>query len=85
VDADKVLNWKFHAIEHGYTEKDTILYAPGLGCGSEAGDEDELKYVYENGLRALPTMAVVLTSPGNWLGSKESPSITPRCCTANST
>ena len=72
MDANKVLNWKFPEIEHAYTEKDTILYALGLGCGSEAGDADDLKHVYEEGLLALPTMAVVLASPGNWLGSKES-------------
>jgi len=71
MDADKVRNWKFRAIEHTYTEKDTILYALGLGCGSEASDADDLKFVYEEGLVALPTMAVVLASPGNWLGSKD--------------
>src|SRR5215470_8727662 len=72
MDADKILNWKFRAIEHTYTEKDTILYALGLGCGSQAADADDLKYVYEKGLVALPTMAVVLASPGNWLASRES-------------
>jgi acyl dehydratase len=72
IDANKLLNWKFPDIEHAYTEKDTMLYALGLGCGSEAGDADDLKFVYEEGLVALPTMAVVLASPGNWLGSKES-------------
>ena len=71
MDAQKVLNWKFRDIEHTYTEKDTILYALGLGCGSD-GDTDDLRFVYEKGLAALPTMAVVLASPGNWLGSKES-------------
>jgi acyl dehydratase len=72
MDANKVLNWKFPEIVHAYTEKDTMLYALGLGCGSQTGDADDLKYVYEEGLLALPTMAVVLASPGNWLGSKES-------------
>src|SRR5215467_6878745 len=72
MDPDKVRNWKFRTVEHTYTEKDTILYALGLGCGSEAADADDLKHVYEKGLVALPTMAVVLASPGNWLGSKES-------------
>jgi acyl dehydratase len=72
IDANKLLNWKFPDIEHAYTEKDTMLYALGLGFGSEAGDADDLKFVYEEGLVALPTMAVVLASPGNWLGSKES-------------
>jgi len=72
IDANKLLSWKFPEIEHAYTEKDTMLYALGLGCGSEAGDADDLKYLYEEGLLALPTLAVVLASPGNWLGSKES-------------
>ena len=71
-DPNKLLNWKFPEIEHAYTEKDTILYALGLGCGSDGPHTDDLKFVYEKGLVALPMMAVVLASPGNWLGSKES-------------
>ena len=72
IDPQKILNWKFSDVEHAYTEKDTILYALGLGCGSDGPHSDDFKFVYEKGLVALPTMAVVLASPGNWLGSKES-------------
>jgi len=72
LDPQKILNWKFPDIEHAYTEKDTILYALGLGCGADGPHSDDFKFVYEKGLVALPTMAVVLASPGNWLGSKES-------------
>ncbi len=72
IDPQKILNWKFPDIEHAYTEKDTILYALGLGCGSDGPHSDDFKFIYEKGLAALPTMAVVLASPGNWLGSKES-------------
>ena len=71
-DPHTLLNWKFPDIEHSYTEKDSMLYALGVGCGSDPGEEDDLKYVYEQGLVALPTMAVVLAYPGNWLESKES-------------
>ena len=71
-DPQKILNWKFDEIEHTYTEKDTILYALGLGCGSDPAEPGDLKFVYEEGLVALPTMAVVLASPGNWLGTKAS-------------
>lgn len=39
------------------TRRDTILYALGVGAS-------ELPFVYEEGLRALPTMAVVLGYPG---------------------
>ena len=72
LDPQTILNWKFPEIEHAYTEKDTILYALGLGCGSEPGAADDLKFVYERGLLALPTMAVVLAYPGNWLESRQS-------------
>jgi acyl dehydratase len=72
LDAQKLLNWKFPEIEHTYTDKDTILYALGLGCGSDPDAPDDLRFVYERGLLALPTMAVVLAHPGNWLESDES-------------
>lgn len=72
LDAKKILNWKFPEIEHTYTEKDTMLYALGLGCGANPTDAEELKFVYEKRLAALPTMAVVLAYPGNWLESQES-------------
>src|SRR5262245_53420326 len=71
-DPHKLLNWRFPEVEHTYGEKDTMLYALGLGCGADPGATSDLKYVYERGLVALPTMAVVLASPGNWLESEES-------------
>jgi acyl dehydratase len=71
-DPQKILNWQFPEVEHTYGERDTMLYALGLGCGSDPAEVDDLKYVYERGLVALPTMAVVLAHPGNWLESKAS-------------
>jgi acyl dehydratase len=47
----------------------TRLYALSLGVGSDPLDERALRYVYEGargGLKALPTMAVVLAYPGFW-------------------
>ena len=66
IDAAKLKNWPFETIEQRYTERDTILYALGLGLGQDPLDRDALRYVYEEGLRALPTMAVVLGYPGFW-------------------
>jgi len=40
-----------------YTDKDTILYALGVGMGAEPA---ELPFVYEKALRALPSMSAVL-------------------------
>jgi acyl dehydratase len=72
IDPEKLLTWKFPEIEHAYTEKDTILYALGVGCGSDPAQPDDLKFVYEKGLVALPMMAVVLAYPGNWLERPDS-------------
>lgn len=57
IDPDKLLNAPPIRIEQDWQERDTILYA--LGVGSE-----DLDFVYEENLKALPTMAVVLGYPG---------------------
>jgi len=67
IDYDKLLNWPFPDVEHSYTAKDAILYALGIGLGVDPTDDDQLKFVYEDRLRVLPTMCVVLGIPGFWL------------------
>jgi acyl dehydratase len=67
IDYQKLKNWPIPEIEQRYAVRDTILYALGLGCGSDPTDRGDLTFVYEEGLRALPTMAVVLGAPGFWL------------------
>lgn len=64
---DRLMSWPFEDVEHCYGVKDTMLYALGLGAGNDPLDRDELRYVYEDGLLALPTLAVVLAYPGFWL------------------
>jgi acyl dehydratase len=67
MDIDALNNWKFDDIVHEFTERDTMLYALGLGFGSNPLDEKELAYVYEDGLMAVPSMALVLGYPGFWV------------------
>ena len=67
LDVEKLLNWPFPELRHEYTARDTMLYALGLGLGSDPLDAEQLRFVYEKDLRALPTMAVVLAYPGFWL------------------
>ena len=50
-----------------YTQRDTMLYALGIGLGADPMDEKQLSYVYEDGLQAMPSMAVVLAHPGMWI------------------
>src|ERR1700722_979723 len=67
IDADVLANWKFADQEHVFTRRDTILYALGVGLGVPATDPNQLTFLYEKGLRALPTMAVVLGYRGFWM------------------
>ncbi|HEX7750124.1 MAG TPA: 3-alpha,7-alpha,12-alpha-trihydroxy-5-beta-cholest-24-enoyl-CoA hydratase, partial [Bordetella sp.] len=64
---DTIRNWRFDGIRHTYTEKDTMLYALGIGLGEDPVDAGQLRYVYEKDLRAFPTMSVVLGFPGFWM------------------
>ncbi|MET0743900.1 MAG: MaoC/PaaZ C-terminal domain-containing protein [Microvirga sp.] len=64
IDYEALRNRTFPEIRHTYEAKDTILYALGVGCGS---DPDDLRFVYERDLEALPTMAGVLCDPGFWI------------------
>jgi len=59
-------NWAFPDIVHRYTERDTMLYALGLGLGADPMDRGALRFVYEKNLQAVPTMATVMGSPGIW-------------------
>ena len=67
IDYDKLKNWPFPDHEHRYDDVATMLYALGVGLGQDPLDKRQLPFVYEENLRALPTMAVVLGYPGFWL------------------
>jgi len=43
-----------------YTRRDTILHALGVGLGMDALDSEQLKFVYDDGLKVFPTMSAVL-------------------------
>lgn len=66
IDVARLKAWPFEPVVHTYTARDTMLYALGLGVGHDPLDRDALRFVYEDGLQALPTMAVVLGYPGFW-------------------
>jgi acyl dehydratase len=66
INYDKLVNWQIPEVEQRLTRRDTILYALGIGLGAAPCDADQLRFVYEDGLQALPTMAIVLGYPGHW-------------------
>src|SRR5579862_2720780 len=47
-----------------YTQRDTMLYALGIGFGADPLDRTQLQFIYEKHLRAVPSMAAVLGAPG---------------------
>ena len=66
IDPEKLLNREFGTIRDTYTEKDCILYALGVGMGLDPLDEECLKFVYEDGLKILPSQSVIMAHPGFW-------------------
>jgi acyl dehydratase len=64
LDRERLLSATFPEPVHLYTEKDAMLYALGIGLGSDPLDEGQLRFVYEKNLVAFPTLAVVLALPG---------------------
>lgn len=67
IEYEKLLALKIPEVEHTYTDKDTMLYALGVGLGYDPLDADELDFVYEKNLKPLPTLAAVLGYPGFWV------------------
>jgi acyl dehydratase len=63
IDADFVKGFTTSG-RQAYDVRDTILYALGVGAGT---DEQDFQYVFERDLRAVPTMAVVLAREAFWL------------------
>jgi len=66
INYDKLINWQIPPVEQTYSKRDTILYALGVGLGADPCDTDQLKFVYEQNLQALPTMSITLGYPGPW-------------------
>ena len=67
LDYEKLMAWQEPEIIQHYSIQDTILYGLSLGYGSNPVDENDLSFVYERQLKAVPSMATILASPWGWL------------------
>jgi acyl dehydratase len=67
INYDKLMALKIPDAEHTYTDKDTMLYALGVGLGLDPLDLKQLGFVYEKNLKALPSFCCVLGYPGFWV------------------
>jgi acyl dehydratase len=59
-----ILDQKTAARTFTYGDKDVMLYALGIGLGHDPLNETELAFVYEKGLKVVPTAATVLAAVG---------------------
>lgn len=64
---ERILAHSFPEVRHAYVERDAILYALGLGLGTDPLNEKDLDHLLETRLKVLPTMAATLASPGMWV------------------
>jgi acyl dehydratase len=64
INYDEIMQLSAVGKPFSYTDRDTMLYALGVGFGRDPMNEEELPFVYENGLRTLPTQATVLGGAG---------------------
>jgi len=71
IDYARLMAREFPERVHSFAWRETVLYALGVGLGSNPVDPSELQFVYEGGLKALPTMAVVLGHPGFWVSEPD--------------
>ncbi len=67
MDLQAVISRKFPEVEQAYTARDTILYALGVGFGTDPLDPDHLGFLFEERLKASPTFVNVLGHPGMWV------------------
>src|SRR5579864_5107862 len=54
-----VLDLKEEGRHFSWTDRDTMLYGLAIGMGADPLDRRELPFVYEEGLRTVPTFAAV--------------------------
>jgi acyl dehydratase len=60
VTYDGLMSLKSMGDEFTYTDRDTMLYALGVGMSRDPMNEEELRYTYENDLKTVPTLASVI-------------------------
>ncbi len=71
MNLDKLIARQFPAIRATYAKRDTMLYALGVSACQDILNADELKFVYEGALQALPSLSCVLAHPGFWVKAPE--------------
>lgn len=67
MNLDQLQTYTFPERTQSYTQRDTILYALGLGYGADPCDPAQLRFVYEDGLVTVPSLCNVIAQPFMWV------------------
>lgn len=67
---ERMMAWTVET-RHRFTERDTMLYALGVGLAADPVDSVDLPFVYEKDLRPLATFPFVLGYSSSWLKDTE--------------
>ncbi len=67
IDYEKLMRFAIPETEQTYTDRETMLYALGVGMGADPTDPRELRFVYEKHLQAMPTLVAVLCWNDAWM------------------
>ena len=68
INYDELMQLKASDEAFRYSDKETMLYALGIGFGRDPMNEAELPFVCENGLKTVPTMSSVIAWATRTLG-----------------
>lgn len=68
---DKVKHWPIEEVTQTWAERDSIIYALGLGVGGDPVDATQLRFTYEKDLQAVPTLVTAIAWPKSWMRNPE--------------
>ena len=61
INYDEIMQLQATGTPFSYKDREVMLYALGIGFGRDPLNEAELSFVYENGLRTVPTLSTVVS------------------------
>ncbi len=61
------MNLEIPAKQFSFSQRDTMLYALGVGFARDPVDESELHFTFEKQLKAVPTMAAIIGWDRSWI------------------
>ncbi|MNF36079.1 (R)-specific enoyl-CoA hydratase [compost metagenome] len=67
MNLEKLLAWKFSPLEHALPARDCMLYALGIGVGTDPTSPTDLQFCYEQELKVFPSLVNVIAHPGGWI------------------